>query len=218
MKKLLLLVPVLFICGCASTPRTQPPSVAPIRQSVTKASKSNEAARKLAKSAATAIQSSEQIASGLAAEATPAEKTQFVKLQVALTDAQKELQQTQDQMTATATTLGDTLIKADTLEKQVDQQTNDLNAVTKKEALDRKQIVADGITIKKQARDVWIYKGGFIVAILLTAAYFLFSAGILTKLVTMALGLAVPWGWIILGAGVLTLPALLFGVLWKLLP
>ena len=214
----LLTAALLLLAGCASRPPRGTPSVAPVREDVKAAARSNEKARVSVKAAAASIDTGVTIADDLAARAPVAEKGEFVKLQVALSDAQKQLAGTEDQLTATASTLGDTLIRADALEKQVNAQAADLAAMAGKVAADEKQIAVLTAANKRLSHEVWIYKGGFIVAVLLGLGYLLFSLGVITRLVGVALAVVMPWGYVILAAAAVSVPALLFALLWRVLP
>lgn len=105
-----------------------------------------------------------------------------------------------------------------TLQKQVEEQTGDLNATLAANKKLDAQHTTDQTTIKKQARDVWIYKGGFCVFLIACLLLLLWRSGLLTKLVGAVLMLAAPWSWIVLCAGGPALLAGAFYVLFRLLP
>lgn len=115
--------------------------------------------------------------------------------------------------------------KVDALVSQLDQADQWLDhakaqTVMVQGTLDRYKAVDAKLTAanKKLDREVWIYKGGFTIIIMLGLGYLLFKAGIITKMLPLVLGLAAPWGEIALAVLVPAFIGGTFAAIWHYLP
>lgn len=207
--RLLLAAVTLALCSCAGmrapSQHIVAPSFAPVKKSVTDAQAANDKAKTAAKKALEQVQLAQQ------------EKQAPAQVKAELAAAVGQLNEVQAQQEQTSQALAAATSQVGTLQGQVDAETVSYNKAVDTIAKDEGTIKTQAGTIKKQAKDVWIYKGGFCSLVIAALLLVCFHLGVLGFVVRAVLAFG-PWGWVALCVAGPAVIAGVFYVLFRFLP